>query len=196
MTRLMRASDTLGLPVVSIESGEDIAEIRDVVYDAANHALIGFTLNKRGLFAGRMRSVLPAGAISAIGPAAVMVDGDQVVQEAPNELQTASSSDEMVPVLGNRVVAGDGSELGEVSGVVLSVGGEEGNATEAVGYELTGDDGVAFVPISAQMAISADNLILPDEATQFMHNDLAGFGAAVTSYRSEMLHLANEETPR
>jgi len=70
MTLVMRASAMIGLPVVSINSGEDIAEIRDVVYDADAHRLIGFTLNKRGrgLFSGRMSDVLPAEGLAAIGP--------------------------------------------------------------------------------------------------------------------------------
>ena len=43
------------------------------------------------------------------------------------------------------------------------------------------------MPISAQMALSGDNLVLPVEATDFVRNDLAGFGAAIASYRSPVL---------
>ncbi len=57
----MRAGDVPGLPVVCIDSGEDIAEIRDVIYDGAEHRLLGFTLNKRGLLAGRSKDVLLIG---------------------------------------------------------------------------------------------------------------------------------------
>ena len=55
---LVRARDVMGLPVVSIATGEDVAEVRDVVYDGEAHQLIGFTLNKRGRFAGRLKTVL------------------------------------------------------------------------------------------------------------------------------------------
>ena len=58
--RLMRATDVTGLPVVTIAGGDDIAEIKDVVYDAGTHSLIGFTLNKRGWFRGTLRGVLAA----------------------------------------------------------------------------------------------------------------------------------------
>lgn len=58
---LVRASDVMGLPVVSIASGEDVAEVRDVVYDGEAHRLVGFTVNKRGMFAGRLKAVLAAG---------------------------------------------------------------------------------------------------------------------------------------
>ena len=65
---LVRARDMMSLPVVSIASGEDVAEVRDVVYDGEAHRLVGFTLNKRGMFAGRLKGVLAAGSGTAIGP--------------------------------------------------------------------------------------------------------------------------------
>lgn len=182
---LVRARDVMGLPVVSILSGEDVAEVRDVVYDGEAHRLIGFTLNKRGRFAGRLKTVLAAGAVAAIGPDAVMVDTESAIDdEGPDDgdLRDLGSAR---PVLGNRVLSADGSDLGEVIAVILSTGDEPC----AVGYELQtkGRSDTTFVPISAQMALSGDNLVLPVEATDFVRNDLAGFGAAIASYRSPAL---------
>lgn len=182
---LVRARDVMGLPVVSVASGEDVAEVRDVVYDGEAHRLIGFTLNKRGRFAGRLKTVLAAGSVSAIGPDAVMVDAESAIDDDAagdadlRDLGTAR------PVLGNRVLSADGSDLGEVVSVILSTG----DAPCAVGYEVKteGRSDTSFVPISAQMALSGDNLVLPVEATDFVRNDLAGFGAAIASYRSPVL---------
>lgn len=47
--KLVRARDVMGLPVVSIASGEDVAEVRDVAYDGEAHRLVGFTLNQRAV---------------------------------------------------------------------------------------------------------------------------------------------------
>ena len=85
--------------------------------------------------------------------------------------------------MGNRVLSSDGTDLGRITGVVLSTGVDPA----AVGYELTDDAGEdLFVPISAQMAISDSNLILPAESTPFVRNDLAGFGASIASYRADL----------
>lgn len=172
----------MGLPVVSIFSGEDIAEVRDVVYDGEDHQLIGFTLNKRGRFAGRMKAVLAAVSISAIGKDAVMVDAESAINDVAEGDADLRDLRDARPVLGNRVLSADGSDLGEVIAVILSTGDEPC----AVGYELRteGRADTAFVPISAQMALSGDNLVVPVEATDFIRNDLAGFGAAIASYRS------------
>jgi uncharacterized protein YrrD len=179
---LMRARDVMGLPVVSIESGEDVAEIRDVVYDGESHRLVGFTLNKRGMFAGRMKSVLAAGSVAAIGPDAVMIGTDSAIEDRSEASVGLDDLGDARPVIGNRVMSADGNELGEVVAVIISTGDEP----NAVGYEVQSSDrkDTSFVPISAQMALSGENLVLPAAATDFVRNDLAGFGAAIAAYRS------------
>ena len=64
-----------------------------------------------------------------------------------------------------------------------------GRRPEAVGYEVSAPDldGTAFVPITDQMALSGDNLLVPAESTEFIRNDLAGFGAAVSEYRQRTM---------
>lgn len=181
--RLMRAGDVTGLPVVTITGGDDIAEIKDVVYDAGTHSLIGFTLNKRGWFRGQLRGVLAATDIEGIGADAVMVldEGALTTTDAPTA--ALAEPETQRDVMGNRVLSSDGTDLGQITGVVLSTGVDPA----AVGYELTATDGEdLFVPISAQMAISDTNLILPAESTPFVRNDLAGFGASIASYRADL----------
>ncbi|MEO5723216.1 MAG: PRC-barrel domain-containing protein [Ilumatobacteraceae bacterium] len=182
---LVRARDVMGLPVVSISSGEDVAEIRDVVYDGEAHRLVGFTLNKRGMFAGRLKAVLVAGSVAAIGPDAVMIDTELAIDDKDDRSAGLGDLGTARPVIGNRVLSADGSDLGEIVAVILSTGDEP----RAVGYELHSADrsDTSFVPISAQMALSGENLVLPAEATPFVRNDLAGFGAAIASYRSPEL---------
>jgi uncharacterized protein YrrD len=179
---LVRARDVMGLPVVSIASGEDVAEIRDVVYDGEAHSLIGFTLNKRGRFAGRLKAVLVAGSVSAIGADAVMIDDESAIDDDGARATGLGDLGRARPVIGNRVLSADGNDLGEVVAVIVSTG----DVPRAVGYEVQSSDkeDTSFVPISAQMALSGQNLVLPAAATDFVRNDLAGFGAAIASYRT------------
>ncbi len=182
---LIRARDVMGLPVVSIASGEDVAEVRDVVYDGEAHRLVGFTLNKRGMFAGRLKAVLATESVTAIGPDAVMIDAESSIDDSGDRPAGLDDLGAARPVIGDRVLSADGNDLGEVVAVILSTGEEPC----AVGYEVQPSNraDTSFVPISAQMALSGENLVLPAEATAFVRNDLAGFGAAIASYRSSEL---------
>lgn len=182
-TQLMRASDVSGLPVVTIDAGDDIAEIKDVVFDGTDHRLVGFTLNKRGWFSGTLSELLATSSINAIGPDAVMVDTETDLSDPDDSPSALSGDSETHVVVGNKVVAADGTALGTVRGVVISTGEQPA----AVGYEVEDNNGQTFfVPVSAQMALSDDNLLVPEESTDFIRNDLAGFGAAVAEHRAAL----------
>ena len=176
---LIRASEVAGLPVVTIDGGEDAAEIKDVVYDASAHHLIGFTLNKRGWFRGSMKATLHADDVTGIGTDAVMVPGEACLTEGSSGATALATPKSDHDVMGNEVVSSSGAVLGKVVDVIL----ETGSAPQAVGYEVETSDGSVFVPSSAQMGLSGENLIVPAEAEEFTRNDLAGFGASVQSFR-------------
>ncbi len=184
MKGLMRASDVMGLPVVSISSGEDIAEIRDVVYDGSRTNLIGFTLNKRGFLAGRMSEVLEIGDCAAIGRDAVMVASDESLAADTEAVTTVAPADKAT-VASGRVLSAKGTDLGEVIGVIIETDG----IPSAVGYEIKPPDGKEslFIPIAEQITVSKENLLVPAELDQFVAYDLAGFGAAVDRYREGQL---------
>lgn len=178
--RLLRAGEIIGMPVVTIDGGEDVAEVKDVVYDGANHQLVGFTLNKRGWFRGTLSDVLDATQIAAVGGDAVMVDSDTDLSAPAAAADAGALGGKGHDVLGNSVITTDGTVLGTVSGVIVSAG----PPPAAVGYELTDDDGASVViPISAQLALSGDNLVVPTELTSFDHHHLAEFGAFVSESR-------------
>lgn len=120
---LMRASEVGALPVVTIDGGEDVAEIKDVVYDGANHTLIGFTLNKRGWFSGSMKAVLAADDVEGIGPDAVMIASDTSITDSGDGAADAlGTPEEMLDVIGNTVVTSSGAVLGTVSDVIIETG--------------------------------------------------------------------------
>lgn len=175
---LIRASDVAGLPVVTIDGGDDAAEIKDVVYDASQHDLIGFTLNKRGWFRGSMSSTLPSEQVAGIGPDAVMIADPNCITDTGGATPLEAPKDSY-DVMGNEVVSSSGVVLGKVIDVII----ETGANPNAVGYEVETESGSLFVPASAQMGLSGENLIVPAEAEEFTNNDLVGFGASVSSFR-------------
>jgi uncharacterized protein YrrD len=183
MTLLMPASGITGLPVVTVRGGEDVAEVRDVIYDPAAGQLVGLTLNKRGFLAGRCREVLTNDAIHAIGRHAVMVmdDASLVAPEAaPDDVAHPATERN---VLGNDVLTESGVSLGKVKDLVLVVGG----AGEVVGYHIEKPDGGAgYIPLPAQLAVSGAALVVPDVTENFVVDDLVGLGAAVDDFRSRL----------
>lgn len=183
MKLLMHASQIGGLPVVTVRTGEDVAEVRDVIYSPEAGCLVGLTLNKRGFFSGRRREVLPADTIHAIGRDAVMVtDQSSLVlpADAPDEVAHPGAKRD---VLGDDVLTEGGVRLGTVRDLALTVG----SSGEVVGYAIEKSaGGQGYIPLPAQLAVSGTTLVVPDVTEEFVRDDLVGLGAAVDEFRSRL----------
>jgi uncharacterized protein YrrD len=186
---LLLATDITGLPVVTAQTGEAIAEIRDIVYAPDQGRVLGFTLNKRGFLAGRMRAPLPFESTSAIGRDAVMVPGADVLL---SEIAIGGDTESTGPrnVIGNDVLTEGGERLGSVTDLVVASG-----SGEVIGYKLRRDSALqgrssdsdsVLIPLPYTLAVSGENLVVPSTVMAFVRDDLAGFGAAVDAFRAQL----------
>lgn len=183
MTLLMTASQIQGLPVVTVRGGEDVAEVRDVVYSPEAGRLVGLTLNKRGFLSGRLHEVLPAAAIHAIGKDAVMVVDESSLVAAGHAPEEVASPDTERDVVGDDVLTERGVSLGRVRDLALMVGG----GGEVVGYQIDkSGGGQGYIPLPAQLAVSGAALVVPDITEDFVQDDLVGLGAAVDDFRARL----------
>ena len=181
---LMRASEVGGLPVVTIAGGEDVAEVKDIIYSPELGKLLGFTLNKRGFLRGSMKEVLTADSVFAAGHDAVMILDDSCLVAADAAPDAVARPAGERNVLGNAVVTEGGVRLGTVTDLVL----ELGTSLDVVGYQLKAGDGSAdrFIPLPAQLAVSGAALVVPAATEDFVFDDLAGFGAGVDDFRARL----------
>jgi uncharacterized protein YrrD len=180
---LIAGSSVRGLPVVTVRGGEDVAEIKDIIYRAQAGHIEGFTLNKRGLLTGKRREVLPSEQVHAIGADAVMVLDEGRLLDPGQAPPDVAAPERDRNVIGNDVLTESGTSLGEVKDVVLLVG----SSGEVVGYQIkraSGED--AYIPLPAQLAISGSALVVPDETEDFTRDDLVGLGAAVDQFRTRL----------
>ncbi len=189
MSLLMRATEVEKRVVVTL-AGDDLAQLKDLVYSAGGE-VVGFTLNGRGLFAGPRKDALPWAAVSALGPDAVVVADDTVFVPRDDVVERAAQrgGTRGGRVIGSRVLTDAGLDLGEVTDVVLEV---DASRAVLVGYQikptaaLGADRHTALIPLPAAMAVSGENLMVPAAATEFVSDDLAGFGAAVDAFRARL----------
>ena len=187
---LLRASELTGRPVVTL-GGDLIAEIKDIVFERTGGRIAGFTLRNPGLFSRSRRDSLPWVGVHGLGRDAVMVP-DETVFIAAKELAPRKQA-RNADVLRDRVLTDNGRDLGRVVDVVL----HGGTRLDVVGYEVeaietlgTGGRRV-LIPLPDTVAVSGEHLIVPAAATEFVSEDLAGFGAAVDAFRARLREGAN-----
>jgi len=192
VSRLTRASEVTKRPVVTL-AGEDVAQVKDVVYSAGGGAVGGFTLAGRGLFAGPLKQALPWSSVMALGPDAVMIRDEDALEPTATVLdRSASTGGSGGDVLGSQVLTDAGTDLGTVVNVILEVTDDGRGKCDVVGYEVQASEALGtkgtkvFVPLPDTLAASGDHLLVPASAKNFVAHDLAGFGAAVQAFRRQL----------
>ena len=182
---LLRASELIGRSVVTL-GGELVAEIKDIIFERTGGRIAGFTLRNPGLFSRARKDALPWDGVHGVGRDAVMVP-DETVLVSAKELAPRKQA-RKADVLEDRVLTDNGRDLGRVVDVVL----HGGSGLEVVGYEVEASEvlGTAgrrvLIPLPDTVAVSGENLIVPAAATEFVSEDLAGFGAAVDAFRARL----------
>ncbi len=201
MSRLMRTSEVASLPVVTL-AGEDVAQIKDVVFSADGGAVAGFSLAGRGLLAGPLKQGVLWSRVVGLGPDAVMIADEDALDSLDDVVAAAASSTAGAGsggnVLGDRVLTDSGVDLGKVSDVVIEYDNADGGGCDVVGYEIEASEALAasssssakntrlLLPLPDTMAVSAEHVMVPASAENFVSNDLAGFGAAVLAFRAQL----------
>jgi uncharacterized protein YrrD len=182
---LMRAREIIKRPVVTL-SGDDVAQIKDIVYAGDHGEIAGFTLAGRGLFAGPKKDALLWTSVHALGRDAVMIV-DETVFTPRKELLDRSDA-RSGDVLADRVLTDTGTDLGQVTDVIIEIGAK----ADVVGYEIDSTDALGkngrsvLIPLPDTISVSGEALIVPATAADFVSEDLSGFGAAVDAFRSRL----------
>lgn len=180
--RMLRASTLIGRPVLTL-GGDSPFEIRDLVFDRKTGSVLGFSLRKHGFLGGPVDEQLAWTDVHGLGPDAVVVRDHDVFRT--DDVSSGSGGN----VLGDRVITEGGRDLGEVVEAILSTGTD----AEVVGFEIepaeelrSDDGGTVFVPLPDTIAISDENVIVPDTTRDYICDDLSGFGSAVDEFRSQL----------
>ncbi|MFE0641628.1 PRC-barrel domain-containing protein [Streptomyces sp. NPDC058877] len=183
MTGYVRASEITKLPVVTL-TGEDIAQIKDIVFDAARGSVRCFTLSGRGLLSGPLKRDLSWNKVHALGPDGVMVRDENALDDDDQTSQSLTSSGGG-NVLGARAMTEGGTDLGKIVDVIL----ETGRRPAVVGYEVeSAEHGHqrVLLPVLKPVAVSGEMVLVPDATGEFTAGDLAGFPEAAHGLRTRL----------
>jgi sporulation protein YlmC with PRC-barrel domain len=190
--KLMRSSEVVKRPVVTM-GGEDVAQIKDIVYAAEGGSVVGFSLAGRGIFAGPLKQGLAWRSVAALGSDAVMIADEDVLEPTQTVLDASGpSAGSRGNVLGSQVLTDSGIDLGTVVDVIIQVGDTHSGECDVVGYEIESSEAMGtkgtkvLMPLPDTLAASGEHLIVPAAAKDFVAHDLAGFGAAVLAFRAQL----------
>ncbi|MTD14867.1 PRC-barrel domain containing protein [Nakamurella sp. YIM 132087] len=191
MSTLLRAQDITKTPVVTF-AGEDVAQIKDVVYAPGGGEIAGFTLAGRGIFSGPTKTILPWPAVVGLGPDAVIIRGEEDLVPRDAFFDGLGDTGPAGNVLGSQVLTDDGSALGVVHDVIVGISAVQGGQADVVGYEIDPAESLGrgkqrlLIPLPDTLAASGQHLMVPAAARNYLADDLNSFGQAVDAFRSQI----------
>ncbi|MGP3966295.1 PRC-barrel domain-containing protein [Streptomyces sp. 6N223] len=177
----VRASEIVKKPVVTL-GGEDVGQVKDIVFDPARGSVRCFTLSGRGLLAGPLKRALLWEKVHALGPDAVVIPDERALEDDDRAAKMPRSA-RGGNVLGARVMTDDGTDLGKIVDAVV----ETGRRPQVVGYEIQpAGDGRhrALLPVVEPAPVSEEMVVVPKAASRFIARDFGGFAEAAQGLRT------------
>ncbi|WP_164842703.1 PRC-barrel domain-containing protein [Actinoplanes solisilvae] len=183
MSVLTLATALVGRPVVTL-GGDDIGQVKDVVYAAESRRVTGFTLAGRGLLSGPLRRALPWTGVHAVGRDAVMISDEESLTGRDEVAERTELRDHNL--VGGAVLTEGGTALGTVEDMILEVG----TVADVVGCRITTSEAIppagrsVLLPLPGEAIASGEALVVPEYVAGRAVDDLAAFRTATRSARS------------
>lgn len=159
---MRKALDVVGLPVICLQTGEEIGSVRDILCDS-EWRFLGVVLHEKGLF--QAGTYIPVEKIYAVGEEYLTVMGKDAIASLhfltdanPVGIVTGKTK-----LKGKSVITSSGEFLGRVEDVYFS-----SNWEKLVGYELSNGwladlaEGRKRLSIPSMIVVGEENLIVPD----------------------------------
>ncbi len=101
----------IGMPIYSLDRGEEIGEVENLIFDPDRRKVIGFVLEEGGLF--RSPQVIPFESIESIGSDAIVLKRGAPLDLPPEEVDPKELK-ESFNLTGKKVLSERGQEIGTV----------------------------------------------------------------------------------
>ncbi len=182
--------DLIGLPVFSLEEGEKLGQVKELILDPKKKAVAALTVGQKKMF--QEEKVIPFHKIEHIGPEALLISTTANLEKKANLPQMIKLINRPMAIIGNRIMTQEGTTLGKVREYYADI--ETGALTNLeMGNHFLDSmlKGRAFLPANQIVVFGADVIIVAEEEVS-MKSDKnygttvkAGMNKAFTSIKSK-----------
>ncbi|ADL11955.1 PRC-barrel domain-containing protein [Acetohalobium arabaticum] len=138
--------EVIDLPVVNLETGKEIGDVKDVVFDPDTERIVGLIVEGGGFFKGDR--MIPYDQLYSMGDDAVTIKDESALSDLDDTKDYLI--DNPGDVIGSKVVTDDGKELGIIEDIILNP--DDGNRDS---YEIT--DGLVHDILDGRGVLSVSN---------------------------------------
>lgn len=177
---MLKGNDTIGLPVITFDTGKQIEKVTDVVFNHESGQVVGFLVDEGGWFSAAR--LVPFDSVQTVGPDALVVPSRAAVVDANAIPEVARILERDNVLKGTKIMTTDGRDLGSMRDLYYD------EATGRIeGFEVSGGlfadayEGRSFVPAPQTINIGEDVAFVPPETADLMKEQVGGIKGAAQS---------------
>jgi uncharacterized protein YrrD len=172
-----KASEIIGLPVVTFSRGTKIYDVDDMILDPQRRQVLALVVEEKALF--HSAKAIPFGRINVIGPNAVIVPDGRAVIDVDRDPVLKSLYNNQI-VVGLRVLTDDARKLGQVQDMLIdSVTGEIRGFYVSTGRVLNVTQGLRWLPIDRILSMGQRIVYVPADYAKEFEEQLGGWAGAL-----------------
>lgn len=158
---MRKASDLIGLPVISKETGKKIATIKEIIYSEKKNKVVGFLVNEGGFF--REAKLIQFNNVDSIGKDALIIENENLVEKS-SFLPEINQLINEKKIAEDEILTEDGESIGHIRDIIIDVG----NGT-VLGFILTEGliqdlkEGRNVLPYNIETIFGENSIIISNE---------------------------------
>ncbi len=170
---MIKGKELLGKNIVTIDTGQRVETVHDLVFDPQANQLLGLIVEEGGWF--RAAKAVRFESVRSFGEDAIMIPDQSAIIRAKDDDRLARVMDADLNLIGLTLLTESGQKLGRIVDVYFD---ERTGRVE--GYEATGgflsdlSQGRTFIPGPADIQIGTDAAIVPTHVVAAMNAQRKG----------------------
>lgn len=148
----MRGREIISLPVINLETREELGEVKELIYDPEQNQLVALVVEGGGWWRGAR--VINFEQVAHIKPEGVYIPQAEAIIDTNDTDETRRLWQERQCIFGHKFVNGDGEEMGTIEDILV-----DHETGALVGYEIS--NGVIEDLISGRINVDIpDNFVI------------------------------------
>ena len=182
---MLRGSKNItGLPVVSIEEGEEVGTVRMLIPDPHKPEIIGIVVEDKEWFKGA--KIVTFDKIFGIGESAVTIENKEYLSKVDEFPEIEDVLLRGIRLLGSKILTQKGEFLGQVEEFFIEMDGK------IVSYEIDTENDIRFLPSEEVLTIGKGIIITKEDSKDRLSSSLKKEEKPKNKEKKEQ-HLEKEE---
>lgn len=170
---LKRGCDIIGLPVLSLATGERLGNVRDLVFDIQEMMIIMLLIDERGLFHGNKTIYFHE--IYKFGLDAVIIQHKSCIQSGSSTSRNNLNYTTREHIINQEVITDEGENIGVVQDLLVSIENGKVHAlilTDGFFHDIV--EGRPILPLKSKVHFYEMSIVVPEQVKNEVQYNTGG----------------------